>query len=232
MSESAGTAQPDSLEKALEEIRRTSQGEADSPVSVAIRRATRLARLLQERAADLQTPQEKKQQAEFERMMQSAQDKATLTQMTDQAFRSSNPGRAVSQLTHILDVQGVPRFFSHTERTLLKGFQSFGSYLPGVAVPLVKEKMREETANVILPAEEELLARHLEARNQAGVRMNVNFLGEALLGEEEARSRLESYLRAFQMTIPAGQFEALARQAEGAIAAALLAGRRTTEGAL
>ena len=61
--------------------------------------------------------------------------------------------RAADQLTHILDVQGVPRFFTAVERTLLKGFQSFGSYLPGVAVPLVKEKMQEETANVILPAE-------------------------------------------------------------------------------
>ena len=53
--------------------------------------------------------------------------------------------------------------------------------------------MREETANVILPAEEALLVRHLEARRQNGVRMNVNFLGEALLGEAEARRRLDSY---------------------------------------
>jgi RHH-type transcriptional regulator, proline utilization regulon repressor / proline dehydrogenase / delta 1-pyrroline-5-carboxylate dehydrogenase len=39
-------------------------------------------------------------------------------------------------------VQGVPRFFSMLDRTLLRGFQSFGSYLPGVAVPMVKEKMQ------------------------------------------------------------------------------------------
>ena len=59
--------------------------------------------------------------------------------------------------------------------------------------------MREETANVILPAEEALLARHLEARRQSGVRMNVNFLGEAVLGEAEARRRMDSYLRALRM---------------------------------
>lgn len=170
-----------------------------APSSGTIQKALALARELQERAAALQTPQEKKQQAEFDRMMRNPLDKATLTQMTDQAFRSNNPGRAASQLTHILDVQGVPRFFSRTDRALLKGFQSFGSYLPGVAVPLVKEKMREETANVILPAESELLGKHLEARKISGVRMNVNFLGEAILGEEEARSRLEYYLTALQM---------------------------------
>jgi len=41
-------------------------------------------------------------------------------------------------LIHILDVQGVPRFFSALDRTMLRGFQTFGAYLPGVAMPLVK----------------------------------------------------------------------------------------------
>src|SRR5204863_2834570 len=40
---------------------------------------------------------------------------------------------------------------------------------------------------------------HLRARQQAGVRMNVNFLGEALLGEEEAQHRMEKYLAALHL---------------------------------
>jgi RHH-type transcriptional regulator, proline utilization regulon repressor / proline dehydrogenase / delta 1-pyrroline-5-carboxylate dehydrogenase len=47
-------------------------------------------------------------------------------------FGFLDPHRAVDYLIHILDVQGVPRFFSPLDRTLLKGFQSFGGYLPGV----------------------------------------------------------------------------------------------------
>ena len=164
-----------------------------------VSKAVLLARVLQRRAVELQTPQERKQQAEFERMMDSDTDRATLTQLTDQTFRSRTARRAADQMTHILDVQGIPRFFSTLDRAMLRGFQSFGSYLPGVSVPLVKEKMREETANVILPAEPELLARHLEQRRAHGVRMNVNYLGEALLGEEDAQGRLESYLAALQL---------------------------------
>ncbi len=158
-----------------------------------------LATLLQKRAARLQTPQEKRQQAELDRMLQHPEDKAILTQITDQSFRSSSPGRVVDQMVHILDVQGVPRFFSLFDQALLKGFQSFGEYLPGVAVPLVKEKMRKETANVILPAEHDKLTHHLQERSREGIRMNVNFLGEAILGEEEARRRLEQYLAALQL---------------------------------
>jgi RHH-type transcriptional regulator, proline utilization regulon repressor / proline dehydrogenase / delta 1-pyrroline-5-carboxylate dehydrogenase len=160
--------------------------------------AAALARELMRRASSLQTPQERRQQAELDRMIQHPQDRITLTQMTDQAFRSQRPYRAVDQLVHILDAQGIPRFFAPMDRLLLKGFQSFGSYLPGVAVPLVREKMHQETANVILPAEEELLSAHLRGRRAEGVRMNVNFLGEALLGEGDAERRLQSYLKALQ----------------------------------
>jgi RHH-type proline utilization regulon transcriptional repressor/proline dehydrogenase/delta 1-pyrroline-5-carboxylate dehydrogenase len=164
-----------------------------------VQKALYLARRLQERASELQTPAEKRQQAELDRMLQNPRDKATLTQMTDQAFRSNAPHRAADQLVHILDVQGVPRFFSPIDRTLLKGFQSFGDYAPGVAVPLVKAHMRKETANVILPAEREMLTHHLRERREEGVRMNVNYLGEAILGEEEANSRLQAYLQALQL---------------------------------
>ena len=171
----------------------------DSPHSPTIQRALNLARQLQTRASELQTPEERKQQTELDRMIHQPGDKNTLMQLTDQAFRSETPHRAADQLIHILDVQGIPRFFSPIEWTMLKGFQSFGAYLPGVAVPLVKERMQHETANVILPAEREMLVEHLSKRRAEGVRMNVNFLGEALLGEEDARARLQQYLQALQV---------------------------------
>jgi RHH-type proline utilization regulon transcriptional repressor/proline dehydrogenase/delta 1-pyrroline-5-carboxylate dehydrogenase len=163
-------------------------GSSARPVEV--EQALHLVRVLCQRARELQTPQERRQQAELDRMIQSPHDKATLMQLTDQAFRSRRPHRAADQLIHILDVQGVPRFFGAVDRTLLLGFQSFGAYLPGVAMPFVKERMQHETANVILPAERELLAEHLRARWEEGLRMNVNYLGEALLGEADAAQRL------------------------------------------
>ena len=164
-----------------------------------IERAIILARALQERATEMQTPPERRQQAELDRMLQTPGDMATLVQMTDQSFRSRAPARTVDQFTHILDVQGIPRFFSPLDCALLFGFQSFGGWMPGVAVPLVKERMQQETANVVLPAEEELLTAHLRARTEAGVRMNVNFLGEALLGEAEAQRRIERYIDALRL---------------------------------
>ncbi len=182
----------------LEELLAGFQPDSKSRHAPAVQRALFLARCLQELATELQTSAEKKQQSELDRMLQTPSDKATLAQMTDQAFRTSDPRRAVEHLIHILDVQGVPRFFSPWDRTLMKGFQSFGGYLPGVALPLVKDHMQKETANVILPGEKNELAHHLAERTHEGVRMNVNFLGESVLSEAESERRLEQYLTSLQ----------------------------------
>lgn len=169
----------------------THQADATEAIEVA-------AELLRE-ANRLQTPHERRQQAELDRMIGHAKDKATLVEMTDQAFRTHTPARVADQLTHLLDVQGVPRFFNPVEQAMLRGFQSFGEYLPGVAVPLVKEKMRRETANVILPSNGDLLAEHLRNRQSQGVQMNVNLLGEALLGERETWSRMQDFHNALRL---------------------------------
>jgi len=81
------------------------------------------------------------------------------------------------------------------DRTLLRGFQSFGAYLPGVAMPLVKEKMQHETANVVLPAEEDLLCEHLQERRREGLRMNVNYL-------MRMRSRFRNWFDEIAVTNP------------------------------
>ena len=117
----------------------------DSDVDAAIT----IAKALLLRSHALQTPQERRQQAELDRMIGHPGDKATLVEMTDQAFRTHSAARVADQLTHILDVQGVPRFFSPLEQTMLRGFQTFGGYLPGVAVPLTR---RIRILTVYVPA--------------------------------------------------------------------------------
>ena len=61
-------------------------------------------------------------------------------------------------------------------------------------MPPIVARLRHETQNVILPGEEEDLRRYLEERRRAGLRLNLNQLGEAILGEAEAARRLQAYL--------------------------------------
>ena len=88
----------------LEQLLNGFQPDPKSEPVPAVQKALFLARRLQERATELQTAPEKRQQAELDRMLQTPSDKATLTQMTDQAFRTNDPQRAVEHLIHILSL--------------------------------------------------------------------------------------------------------------------------------
>ena len=71
----------------------------------------------------------------------------------------------------------------------------FGDYLPGVAMPLVKDKIEHETANVVLPAEEELLGMHLGEPAREGRADERELPRGGLLGEGEARHRFAGLSR-------------------------------------
>ena len=61
-------------------------------------------------------------------------------------------------------------------------------------VPQITSKLRSETAAVLVPGEEAPLKAYLVERRAGGMRLNLNRLGEAILGEEEAQQRLEANL--------------------------------------
>ena len=163
------------------------------------KRAVALARKLQTRAGELQTGAERRQLAELDGMLQRPADKVTVTQLTDQAFRPDSARRGIDQFLHILDTRGIPQFFHWFDRTTLWSLQWVGRLLAGIAFPLAKRKMRRESAQVILPAEDMPITKHLNRRREAGLRVNVNILGEALLGEDEAKHRLQRYLNALRL---------------------------------
>ena len=88
-----------------------------------IQRAAALAAFLQSRANELLTSVEKEQQEEFDKLIRNPADRATLVQMTDQVFRSNSLHRSADQLVHILDVQGIPGFFSPFDKVMLQNFK-------------------------------------------------------------------------------------------------------------
>ncbi|NTW37115.1 MAG: bifunctional proline dehydrogenase/L-glutamate gamma-semialdehyde dehydrogenase, partial [Syntrophobacteraceae bacterium] len=56
----------------------------------------------------------------------------------------------------------------------------------------------QHSRRAIIPGEEEPFSAYLEKRRQEGVRTNINYLGEAVLGEEESAKRLSQYIKAMQ----------------------------------
>jgi RHH-type transcriptional regulator, proline utilization regulon repressor / proline dehydrogenase / delta 1-pyrroline-5-carboxylate dehydrogenase len=157
-------------------------------------RAVELAEALLHEARAQQTPDEYAQSRKLARMIADPEGKELTIALADQAFRSRRPARIADQLAYLLERYGVPQYMDWWERVALLLGGAMAHYLPSLVVPPIVSRLRQETQSVILPGEEEDLQRYLAERRRTGTRLNLNQLGEAILGEGEAARRLEAYL--------------------------------------
>jgi len=158
------------------------------------KRAVELAEVLLREARAGQTSEERARAERLARLMEDPRGKELTIALTDQCFRSRRPERIADQLHYLLERYGAPRFMEWWERIGLTLGAVMGHYLPSLVVPPIVARLRHETEALILPGEDADLRRYLAERRADGIRLNLNQLGEAILGEEEAGRRLEAYL--------------------------------------
>src|SRR5216683_3142580 len=158
------------------------------------KRAIELAEALLREARAGQTPDERGRAERLARLMEDPRGKELTIALTDQCFRSRRPDRIADQLHYLLERYGAPRFMEWWERIGLTLGALVGQYMPSLIVPPIVARLRQETEALILPGEAADLRRYLAERRADGIRLNLNQLGEAILGEEEAARRLEAYL--------------------------------------
>ncbi len=157
--------------------------------------AVALAESWQNRANALLTKEEKHIQEQMKRLLTNPHDKVLLTRMIDQSFRSHEPKRVADQMGHLIDKEGIPEFFSRVERLFVQMFKGVGKHFSALAVPTMIDQMRSSSSRAIIPGEYKELHAHLQKRKAQGIRMNINHLGEAVLGEKEAAHRLATYIK-------------------------------------
>jgi RHH-type proline utilization regulon transcriptional repressor/proline dehydrogenase/delta 1-pyrroline-5-carboxylate dehydrogenase len=157
-------------------------------------RAVALAGALLEAAEHEKRADERERAALLAGLMQDPAGQALTTLLTDRVYRSRDPARAVDAARQLLRALGVPKYLPAVGRLQLRALLHAGPFAPAAAARGMYEKLRSETAHVVLPAEDPELARFLAQRRDEGVRVNVNRLGEVVLGEAEAEARIEGYV--------------------------------------
>ncbi len=108
----------------------------------------------------------------------------------DQLLRIRDDRRAARRFLALVREHGLPRFVGPLDRAMLLVGSRAAQLAPRVVMPLVRSRIRSETGDVIISAHDPELAAHIAQRRAEGIRLNVNLLGEAILGEEEAERRL------------------------------------------
>jgi RHH-type transcriptional regulator, proline utilization regulon repressor / proline dehydrogenase / delta 1-pyrroline-5-carboxylate dehydrogenase len=84
----------------------------------------------------------------------------------------------------------LPGFASALDRTMLRTGAVLAPRAPRLVVPLARRRLRGLVGHLVVDASHRSLRRHLAAARAQGRRLNLNLLGEAVLGEDEADRRL------------------------------------------
>lgn len=132
------------------------------------------------------------------RMLKDPMNKIFLIELLDQSFRSKNPHRVADQIEYIFRKYKETSFFSVFEELLVLSFRKVGIYMTNISVPIFIKYLRDDIKNVVIPGEEKALIEHIKKRKTEGTRVNINIIGEIVLGEKEADERVEKYIKTLQ----------------------------------
>ncbi|MFC2110314.1 proline dehydrogenase family protein [Bacteroidota bacterium] len=151
-----------------------------------------------ELAERLQKPQENAKPNLFSKRMGPIIDtpsaKTFLISMMDTSFRSSNHKRTADYVMQLIKINATyQKVFSSTEKVLIKLFKFIGHKLPSISIPLMLKQVKQVTGPILFFVGDTKFNKHAKSRKVEGVQLNVNLIGEALIGEDEAAQRIESY---------------------------------------
>jgi RHH-type proline utilization regulon transcriptional repressor/proline dehydrogenase/delta 1-pyrroline-5-carboxylate dehydrogenase len=156
-------------------------------------RAVSLAHLLQ-RLSELDTTSREREQAEvLWRMMRDQRGQIFTTLLADRAYRSPSKKRTVEQARYLLHRLGPPEYLGRLESLGLAALRQVGSWLPTLSGTAMLNRIEHESSAFILPDDSSLEA-FLAQRAAEGTNVNINHLGEEVLGEREAQRRVEGYV--------------------------------------
>ncbi|MFC3299543.1 aldehyde dehydrogenase family protein [Arthrobacter agilis] len=89
----------------------------------------------------------------------------------------------------------VPGFLPWYMRAAVKVGAAVAPVLPQVVIPIARRVLREMVGHLIIDASDAKLGRSIAKIKREGIHLNVNLLGEAVLGDREAERRLEGTVR-------------------------------------
>ncbi len=163
----------------------------DDPALVAAAAEDLADRLLTD-ALGRRTWRERAQGRRIARLLNDPAGLAFTVALTDEVLRIRDPARAAEHFRNVAADPAAARFLGPLDRALLAAGRRLATALPGAVMPLVRQRVRTELAGFVVPAESRPFGRYLARRRAEGVRVNVNLLGEAILGEDEARRRTDA----------------------------------------
>ena len=162
-----------------------------------VARAIEIADELLRAAAATTTRSERRRQERLGRLIADPAGRDLVQRLTDEVLRLERP-RAAAQRFAALAGHGIPRSLGRGDRLLMAAGAHAAQLAPPIVVPLVRRRIIAETRGLVVPSDDATLTRHIAKRTAAGMQLNVNLLGEAILSDEEAEQRMVRVITTLQ----------------------------------
>ena len=133
----------------------------------------------------------------FTRLFKDANAIAVTVSLTDEVMRISSPKDAV-RILRKASKDATVTGFGVINTIGLKLISSISRILPKPVLFAVHTQVRLLSKGIILPAENKKLAKQIKRRAKKGIRLNINVLGEAVLGDHEASERFDRVIEMMQ----------------------------------
>ncbi|HIC5451110.1 TPA: 1-pyrroline-5-carboxylate dehydrogenase, partial [Campylobacter jejuni] len=142
---------------------------------------------------------EKEFHAKMQKLLNNPKNKVMLIELLDRSFRCKDKNASFELIEYTLSKYGIADFFSTFEKFLLFSFLNFGKFAPNLSVPFFVKHLREDTKAMVLDANPSVLEPHIKKRKeQDKITLNVNLIGEEVLGEAESKYRMQKYEEALK----------------------------------
>jgi RHH-type proline utilization regulon transcriptional repressor/proline dehydrogenase/delta 1-pyrroline-5-carboxylate dehydrogenase len=129
----------------------------------------------------------------FSRLLKDRASVDLTMSLTDEVIRITSVRQAAKALRHNAKL-GTIKGLGFFDFVGLRFAAPVSRILPSLIMPMVHWRVRNAAFGIILPAEHAALRKHIENRNKEQVRLNINVLGEAVLGDAEANARLNAII--------------------------------------
>ena len=140
------------------------------------------------------TRSERRQLARLGKLVADPGGRELVQRLTDDVIRIGSDRRAGRRFADVVGSNGLPTSLGVIDRLLLRAGARPARLIPRLVMPLVRRRILGETKGVVLPAEDPAFAAHVARRKQEGIGLLVNPLGESILGDDEARRRVDQVL--------------------------------------
>ncbi len=133
----------------------------------------------------------------FARLLKDPSAVALTMSLTDEVMRMSSMRNAAKTLRRTSKTAGISGL-GVVDYVGIKAASALSYLFPSLVMKIVHQRVRMAANGIILPAEKNPLAKHINRRTGEEAKLNINVLGEAVLGEGEAAQRLNSVIEMIQ----------------------------------